>query len=99
MTTNIQSVHFDADKKLLSFIEEKVSKLTLFHEGLISCDVILRLDKSDNAANKIAEIKVLVRGQELFAKKQCASFEEAVDASCNAIKTQLKKYKEKTLVK
>jgi putative sigma-54 modulation protein len=99
MTTNIQSVHFDADKKLLSFIEEKVSKLTLFHEGLISCDVILRLDKSDNAANKIAEIKLLVRGQELFAKKQCASFEEAVDTACNAIKTQLKKYKEKTLVK
>jgi putative sigma-54 modulation protein len=99
MTTNIQSVQFDADKKLLAFIEEKVSKLSLFHEGLINCDVILRLDKSDNSENKIAEIKLHVRGQELFAKKQCASFEEAVDSACNAIKTQLKKYKEKTLVK
>lgn len=99
MTTNIQSVHFDADKKLIAFIEEKVSKLNLYHEGLISCDVILRLDKSDSAANKIAEIKLHVPGTELFAKKQCASFEEAVDTACQAIKTQIKKHKEKTLVK
>ena len=99
MTTNIQSVHFDADRKLLSFIQEKVSKLNSFHDGLISSDVILRLDKSANATNKIAEIKLLVPGHELFAKKQCASFEEAVDTACSAIKSQIMKYKEKSLVK
>ena len=27
MTLKIQSVHFDADKKLLAFVEEKVDKL------------------------------------------------------------------------
>jgi putative sigma-54 modulation protein len=99
MTTNIQSVHFDADRKLINFIEEKVGKLNSLHEGLISSDVILRLDKSANASNKIAEIKLKVRGVELFAKKQCASFEEAVDTACSAIKTQIVKHKGKTLVK
>ena len=95
MTTNIQSVHFDADQKLLSFVEEKVSKLSQYYENIIGCDVILRLDKSTNNENKIAEVKLRVKGQELFAKKQCASFEEATDSAVAAIKTQVKKHKEK----
>lgn len=99
MTTNIQSIHFDADRKLIDFINDKVSKLNTYHEGIISADIILRLDKSASADNKIAEVKLLAKGHELFAKKQCASFEEAIDTACDALKTQIKKYKEKTLVK
>lgn len=95
MTINIQSVHFDADKKLLGFISQKVEKLNTFYDGIINSEVILRLDKNSNAENKIAEIKMLGKGQEFFAKKQCASFEEAADLACEALKTQVKKYKEK----
>jgi putative sigma-54 modulation protein len=95
MTTNIQSVHFDADKKLLTFIDEKVNKLTTFYEGLISCDVILRIEKSDTSENKLAEIKLHAKGHELFSKKHAASFEEAIDLTCEALKTQIKKHKEK----
>lgn len=97
MTINIQSVHFDADKKLLAFAEEKVNKLTTFYEGLISCEVILKLDKSSSSENKIAEIKLHAKGHELFSKKQAASFEEAIDLTCDALKTQIKKHKEKVL--
>lgn len=99
MTTNIQSVHFDADKKLLAFAEEKVNKLKTYYEGLITCDIILRLDKSSNSENKVAEIKLHAKGHELFSKKQAASFEEAIDETCDALKTQIKKYKEKVLEK
>ncbi len=99
MTTNIQSVHFDADKKLLDFAEEKVNKLKTYYEGLITCDIILRLDKSSNSENKVAEIKLHAKGHELFSKKQAASFEEAIDETCDALKTQIKKYKEKILEK
>jgi len=95
MTINTQSVHFDADKKLLDFVNERVSKLTSIYENIVDADVILRLDKSSTNDNKIAEIKIRVKGSELFAKKQCLSFEEAVDNSIDALKTQLKKYKEK----
>ena len=97
MTTNIQSVHFDADKKLLDFANEKVAKLTTFYEGLISCDIIMRLDKSSTSDNKLVEIKLLAKGHELFSKKQAASFEEALDLTCEALKTQIKKHKEKVL--
>jgi putative sigma-54 modulation protein len=99
MKTNIQSIHFDADKRLINFIEEKVSKLHSLHEGVISNNVILRLDKAGDNNNKIAEIKLTVPGSDLFAKKQCATFEEAVDMACDALKTQIKRHKEKHLVK
>lgn len=97
MTINVQSVHFDADKKLIAFVNEKVEKLNTFYGGIINTEVILRLEKGDNAENKIAEIKMLGKGHEFFAKKQCASFEEATDLACEALKTQVKKHKEKTL--
>lgn len=97
MTINIQSLHFDADRKLLDFVNEKVSKLNTFHDGIIKSDVTLRLDKSNTSENKIAEIKMNGKGHEFFAKKQCATFEEATDLACEALKTQLKKHKEKLL--
>jgi putative sigma-54 modulation protein len=97
MTINIQSVHFDADKKLLDFVNEKVSKLNTFYDGIISCEVTLRLDKNDSSANKISEIKILGKGHEFFAKKQCTTFEEATDQVCDALKSQVKKHKEKLL--
>ena len=95
MTINIQSVHFDADKKLLGFVSQKVEKLNTYYDGIITSEIILRLDKNSNAENKIAEIKMHGKGTEFFAKKQCASFEEATDLACEALKTQVKKYKEK----
>jgi putative sigma-54 modulation protein len=95
MKPTIQSIHFDADKKLITFIEEKLSKLTQFHEKIIGMDVILKLNKSDDNANKMVEIKLHVSGKELFASRQCATFEEAVDLATDALRSQLIKQKAK----
>jgi putative sigma-54 modulation protein len=95
MTITIQSVHFDADKKLIDFVNDKVDKLNTFYDGIINSEVTLRLDKSNKSNNKISEIKMLGRGHEFFAKKQCATFEEATDLVCEALKTQIKRHKEK----
>lgn len=95
MTLKIQSVHFDADKKLLEFIQERIDKLTHLYDGIISSDVTLRVDKASIDENKIVEIKLHIPGNDLFAKKNCKSFEEAVDTSIDALKTQVKKHKDK----
>ena len=95
MRINIQSVHFDADKKLIEFIETKVQKMQSRYEDLISCEVILKLDKSNPAENKISEIKFHVKGVDMFAKKNSNSFEDATELSLEAIRHQLDKYKEK----
>lgn len=97
MTNTIQSLHFDADSKLLDFVNEKVNKLTTYYDGIISSEVILKLDKSNTSENKIAEIKMQCKGHDFFAKKQCATFEEATDLTCEALKTQIKKHKEKLM--
>ena len=95
MTPKIQSVHFDADKKLIGFINEKVSKLGQFHDAIIGSEVILRVEKSDTHENKMAEIKLNIKGSQLFAIKQCATFEEAVDTAVDALRTQIQKLKDK----
>jgi putative sigma-54 modulation protein len=95
MNIKIQSIHFDADKKLLAFIEEKVKKLAKYHDGIIGAEVFLRLEKNSEKENKVSEIKLLVPGNDIFAKRQCSTFEEATDLTCEAITSQIKKQKEK----
>lgn len=95
MQVKIQSVHFVADKRLIEHVNEKVTKLGHFYDNIIGGDVTLKLDKSSEKDNKVAEIKLKVPGNDLFAKKQCKTFEEASDAAVEALRVQLKKHKEK----
>jgi putative sigma-54 modulation protein len=96
MKVKINSVHFKADKKLIEFIEQRVDKLSLYHDGIISGDVLLKLSNQTDRENKIAEIRLLVKGYDLFAKKQSSTFEEATDQAIDALKRQITKHKEKT---
>ena len=70
MKLKIHSIHFDADQKLVDFVQEKVDKLDHFFDKIIDGEVFLRLDKASNNENKIAEIRLNVPGSNLFAKKQ-----------------------------
>ncbi|MBN2615696.1 MAG: ribosome-associated translation inhibitor RaiA [Bacteroidales bacterium] len=95
MNININSVHFKTDVKLDNFIEKKLQKLSVMHEGVVGSDVILRVDNSETRENKVAEIKLMLRGEELFAKKQSKTFEEATDLAVDALKKQIEKHKER----
>ena len=66
MKIKIQSVHFDADKKLTDFIEEKVSKLTHLYDAIVGVEVILKLENSSTTDNKVAEIRIEIKGNDLF---------------------------------
>ena len=91
----INSVHFKADQKLEVFITEKVEKLCSKYSEVISAEVTLKLDNTDTPENKIADIRLVLRGDDLYASKQSKSFEESVDACIDALKKQLEKYKGK----
>ncbi|MFO7863891.1 MAG: ribosome-associated translation inhibitor RaiA [Salinivirgaceae bacterium] len=95
MEVKIHSIKFDADQKLIQFIESKVEKFEQVYDNIIEVEVFLRLEKNQNLENKIAEIKISLPGNELFAKKQCKTFEEATDLSVEALRRQIKKHKEK----
>ena len=95
MEIQIHSVHFDADKKLLDFIEGKVKKLLQYRDTILAADVFLRLDNVQGVHNKIVEIKLDVSPTPLFAKKQSKTFEEATDNVTDALRRQITKQKEK----
>lgn len=95
MNIKIQSLRFDADKKLEELIEKKMNKLAQFYDNITDAEVILRLEKSDVRENKVVEIKIFVKGSDFFSKKHASSFEEAFEETHDAIKNQLVKHKEK----
>jgi putative sigma-54 modulation protein len=95
MNIKIHSIHFDADAKLLGFIDQKVKKLLQFYDDIIGAEVFLRLEKVQDMENKIVEIKLFIRGNDVFAKKQSKTFEESTDECVEALRKQLKKHKDK----
>ncbi|SRR6056297_2989764 len=95
MEIKIHSIHFDADQKLIEFIEKKVGKLVQFYDNILGAEIFLRLDKDQSLENKLVEIKLAIPKNDLFAKKQSRTFEESTDNAVEALRRQLKKTKEK----
>lgn len=95
MNIKVHTLHFDADQKLIDFTQKKVEKLIKFYEGIVGAEVTFKLDKNSKDENKITEIKLEISGNDLFAKRQCKTFEEATDEVIDALKKQLTKHKEK----
>jgi len=91
MNIQIHSLRFDADKKLIDFVTQKVNKLSQLSDDIVSAEVFLRLDKDDERENKITEIKVEYPRGPLFARKQSKTFEEATDLVVDALKRQIVK--------
>lgn len=95
MDFKVNSVNFTVDQKLVDFIRGKVEKLELMYDKITASEVYLRVDNSEDRENKVAGVKLLIPGSELFAEKQCKSFEEATDSAVDALKKQVEKYKAK----
>jgi putative sigma-54 modulation protein len=95
MNIQIHSLRFDADKKLLDFVTQKVNKLAQLSDDIVNAEVFLRLDKDEERENKITEIKVEYPRGPLFARKQSKTFEEATDLVVDALKRQIVKQKGK----
>lgn len=95
MKVNAQSVNFNADVKLINFLQNRLDKLETFYDKVISSDVYLKVENTSSKENKIVEIKLNVPKNNLMVKKQCKSFEEAVDSACSSLERKLIKRKEK----
>ena len=95
MKVNVHAVNFAVDKKLLDFIQERMEKLEKYYDKIVSFDVFLKVEKTSDKENKIVEVKVHVPGDDLMVKKQCKTFEEAVELSAESLERLLVKRKEK----
>lgn len=96
MNVQIQTVHFDADTKLLEHVNKKVEKLRTFHDHIIGVDIYLKLDNiAHQVKDKIAEIKVYVPKHSYFVKQSTKTFEESFDKALDSMANQLKRQKQK----
>ena len=94
MKVNTQSVNFNIDGELVSFLQNRVNKLELYYDKVISSEVFLKVQKTSSKENKIAEIKLNVPRDVFIVKKRCKSFEEAIDSACSSLERKLIKRKE-----
>ena len=95
MKVNTQSVNFNADKKLINFIQKRMDKLDTFYDKVIQSDIFLKVENTSDKENKIFEARLSVPGDSFVVKKQCKSFEEGADMAAASLERQLKKRKEK----
>lgn len=93
MEINVQSVKFDADAKLLEFIEKKLSRIEKFNAGINALDVTLTL-LPDNA-NKCVKIRAHAAGKDLFVEKNANTFEDAVTICADVLKEQISRLKDR----
>jgi putative sigma-54 modulation protein len=99
MTVHVQAVRFDADSKLIDYVEKKVTKLQSFHDRIVKVDVFLKLDNVVHTIkDKVAEIKIHIPRQQVFVKQSSKSFEQSFDEALDAAINQLKRKKEKIAV-
>jgi putative sigma-54 modulation protein len=99
MKVSVQSIHFQADAKLVDFIEKKLTRLDRYFDKNrpIEAEVSLKLqDTGGSVHEKIIEIKLLLPGGWLIDKKTGRTFESAVTASADTLKRQLLRHKERT---
>jgi len=98
MKINVHAVNFAVDKKLVDFIQERVDKLEKFYDKIVSSDIFLKVDNTSAKENKIVEVKIHVPGDDFMVKKQCKTFEEAVELSSESLERLLLKRKEKNRI-
>jgi len=95
MKVNVQTPHFRADRKLIDYIRQKLSKLEVYYNRIIFADVYLKLQRSSEKQNKIVEVLLSVPGDEFIVKKESKSFEKGMDECLRVLERLLKKKKEK----
>ncbi len=96
MNILIQTVHFDADEKLIAFVNKKISKLNTFHDRITNVLVYLKLDSlSKTIKDKVVEINVHIPKKDCFVKASSKTFETSLEMAVEMVAAQLKKRKDK----
>ena len=93
MEIRIQSIKFNADQKLLDFVEKKFSKFEKFYDAITGVDVALSLLPDHD--NKNVKVQVNIPGSTIVVEKNAKTFEDAVVDCADIIKEKLVKAKDK----
>ena len=90
----IQTPDFKAKKSVEKFVDKQVRKLENLYSRILESRVLLKIENSDKPDTKICDLQVVIPGNDLFASKRAATFEEAAVKAVTAVKRQLEKLKD-----
>ena len=93
MEIRVQSIKFNADQKLLDFVEKKLSKLPKFYDEIIGVEVSLSL--LPDHENKNVKVLVQIPGNDVVVERNARTFEDAVVDCLDVLKEKLVRVKEK----
>jgi len=96
MKIHIQSIDCSPRQDLLDLVNEKLSKLNHFSDRILEAKVVLRVEKADKRDNKVVEVRLVIPGHDIFAKKNSESFEESLQKVAEVLQREVKEWKDKT---
>jgi putative sigma-54 modulation protein len=95
MKVSVQSVNFNISRDLVEYIEKKINNLEKFHDHILGAEVFLKVQSTSEKENKTVEVKMGLPGNDIIAKKNSKTFEDAISQAADSIRKQLVKRKEK----
>lgn len=91
MNTNVTARHFELSDEIKSLAEENFASLQKYFDRIISCELILDVEKH----RKMAEVLTKVYGQTLRATSESDDMYVSIESSFDKASAQLLKYKGK----
>jgi len=91
MNTKVTARHFELTSEIKSLAEENFDGLQRYFDHIISCHLILDVEKH----RKLAELQVKVFGQTLRSTGETDDMYVSIESAFDKARTQLKKYKGK----
>lgn len=95
MKMDFQTVGFNAQEELVQYTTEKTESLSHYFDRIVGAEVYLKLVQDEKNRNKVAEIKLNIPGNDLFATAASEGFEKSVNECVEKLKSQIRKLKTK----
>lgn len=95
MKWDFQTVGFSAQDELVEYTKGKTEGLSKFYDQIVGAEIYLKLVQDDQDETKVAEIKLNIPGNDIYAAARTETFEKSVNEAIEKLKSQLRKLKTK----
>ena len=91
MKIRIQSFSFHLSDELIGLGESMLNKLSQYSDQIEEAQMTLTIDPTGPIESKVCKVRLGFPGYDLFARKQCQSFEGAILKVGDDLQQQLKR--------
>jgi len=97
MQINITGKNIDLTEAIKAYVDKKIGGLEKFYDQIIRADVSVGIESSHHNKGKfyVAECKLIVPGNDLYASKNEKNLYKAIDKVKDYLDAELKKHKVK----